>query len=140
MVTYTTGTWNSIFNDPFFIGFDRLVNRVTTTHTNSNGFPPYNVVKKNDETWVVEMAVAGFSKDEIEITEQDGTLKIEGSKEDESNSEYVHRGIATRKFTRSFALGEYMYVDTAELKDGMLYVTVKLELPAEKKPKNIRIK
>jgi molecular chaperone IbpA len=136
MVTYTT---NSIFNDPFFIGFDRLINRVSTI-PNSNGFPPYNVVKEDDETWTVEMAVAGFSKDEIEITEQDGTLKIEGSKDDESKSEYVHRGIATRKFTRSFALGEYMYVDSAELRDGMLYVTVKLELPSEKKPKSIRIK
>lgn len=136
MVTYTT---NSIFNDPFFIGFDRLINRVSTIPS-SNGFPPYNVVKEDDETWTVEMAVAGFSKEEIEITEQDGTLKIEGSKDDESKSEYVHRGIAARKFTRSFALGEYMYVDSAELRDGMLYVTVKLELPAEKKPKSIRIK
>ena len=138
MVTYNT--FPSVFNDPFFIGFDRLVNRVSTLHTNSNGFPPYNVVKKDQDTWAVEMAVAGFSKEEIEITEQDGTLKIEGSKEDESGAEYLHRGIATRKFTRSFALGEYMYVDKAELTDGMLYITIKLELPAEKKPKTIRIK
>lgn len=138
MVTYNT--FPSVFNDPFFIGFDRLVNRVSTLHTNSTGFPPYNVVKKDNDNWVVEMAVAGFSKDEIEITEQDGTLKIEGSKEDESKSEYLHRGIATRKFTRSFALGEYMYVDKAELTDGMLYITIKLELPEEKKPKTIKIK
>jgi molecular chaperone IbpA len=138
MVTYNT--FPSIFNDPFFIGFDRLVNRVSTINTNSNGFPPYNVVKEDAETWTVEMAVAGFSKDEIEITEQDGTLKIEGSKEDESTADYLHRGIATRKFTRSFALGEYMYVDKAELTDGMLYITIKLELPEEKKPKTIKIK
>ncbi len=138
MVTYNT--FPSIFNDPFFIGFDRLVNRVSTINTNSNGFPPYNVVKEDAETWTVDMAVAGFSKDEIEITEQDGTLKIEGSKEDESKADYVHRGIATRKFTRSFALGEYMYVDKAELTDGMLYITIKLELPEEKKPKTIKIK
>ena len=140
MVTYTT-TWNSLFNDPFFIGFDRLANKINTTATNSQGFPPYNVVKKDEETWVVELAVAGFTKEDITVTEQDGTLKIEGSKEDGTmTTDYLHPGIANRKFTRSFALGEYAYVDNAELKDGMLNVTVKIELPAEKKPKNIRIK
>lgn len=144
MVTYTTNgsgtyTFNSLFNDPFFIGFDALANRLTSAHSNTSGFPPYNVRKIDEDTFIVELAVAGYNKESLEVSEHEGTLEIKGERP-EDVEEYVHKGIAGRKFTRSFALGEYVHVDNAELKDGMLYVKVKRELPEEKKPKTIKIK
>jgi molecular chaperone IbpA len=139
VTTYTSGSLNNLFNDPFFIGFERLTNRLSTAHTNSNGFPPYNVRKVDEDTFVVELAVAGYNKESISITEHEGTLEIKGERP-EDQEEYVHKGIAGRKFTRNFALSEYMYVDSADLNDGMLYVVVKREVPEEKKPKKIEIK
>ena len=134
-----TYTYNSLFSDPFFIGFDRLTSRLSDAHANATGFPPYNVRKDDEDTFVVELAIAGFGKEDIKITEHEGTLKIEGAKED-SDTTYVHKGIAGRKFTRSFALGEYMVVEGADMADGMLYITVKRQVPEEKKPKHITIK
>lgn len=131
-----------LFNDPFFIGFNHTLQRLNHVHTaNPNNYPPYNVVKKDEETWVVEMAVAGFSRDQITVTEQDGTLIIEGAKDDNTiTTEYLHKGIGTRKFKRTFALGEYAFVKSAELTDGILYVTVEIEIPEEKKPKTIKVR
>jgi molecular chaperone IbpA len=137
--TYTSGSLDKLFNDPFFIGFDTLTSRLMSVHTNTNGFPPYNVRKLDEDTFVVELAVAGYNKESLSITEHDGTLEIKGERPEDAD-EYVHKGIAGRKFTRSFALGEYVHVDNADLKDGMLYVVVKRDVPEEKKPKQIDIK
>jgi len=137
--TYTYGSTGSLFNDPFFIGFDKMFNRLTSTTNQQSGFPPYNVRKVDEDTYVVELAVAGFNKDAIDITEHDGVLTIKGERP-EDVEEYIHKGIAGRKFTRTFTLAEYMYVDSADLNDGMLYVVVKRDIPEEKKPKTIQIK
>lgn len=138
--TYTyKGAGSSLFNDPFFIGFDKMFDRLTNTTSAQSGFPPYNVRKVDEDTYVVELAVAGFNKDSIDITEHDGVLTIKGERP-EDVEEYVHKGIAGRKFTRTFTLAEYMYVDSADLNDGMLYVVVKRDIPEEKKPKTIAIK
>jgi molecular chaperone IbpA len=138
--TYTggSGTFNTLFNDPFFIGFDKMFNRLTTTNQQS-GFPPYNVRKVDEDTYIVELAVAGFNKESIDVTEHDGALTIKGERP-EDVEEYIHKGIAGRKFTRTFTLAEYMHVDSADLNDGMLYVVVKRNIPEEKKPKTIKIK
>jgi len=133
-----TFTWD-LFNDPFFIGFDKFTNRLSTAQLNSTGFPPYNVRKIDEDTYVVELAVAGFESESLSITEHNGTLSIKGEKP-EDKEEYLHKGIAGRKFTRTFALGEYMYVDSADLSNGMLYVIIKRNIPEEKKPKYITIK
>ena len=130
---------SSLFNDPLFIGFDRMFNRLTNTNTTQSGFPPYNVRKVDEDTYVVELAVAGYNKDSIDITEHDGVLTIKGERP-EDVEEYVHKGIAGRKFTRTFTLAEYMFVDSADLNDAMLYVVVKRNIPEEKKPKTIAIK
>lgn len=135
MVNYTL----DLFNDPFFIGFDALANRLMTAHTNTNGFPPYNVRKVDEDTFIVELAVAGYNKESLTVTEHDGTLEIKGERPEDAE-EYVHKGIAGRKFTRSFVLGEYVHVDSADLKDGMLYIKVKRDLPEEKKPRTVKIK
>jgi molecular chaperone IbpA len=142
-MSYISSTENGLgptwLNDPFFIGFDRMFDRLTNTTTNQSGFPPYNVRKVDEDTFVVELAVAGYNKESIKITEHDGSLIIKGERP-EDVEEYLHKGIAGRKFTRSFALGEYMFVNSADLVDGMLYVVVKREVPEEKKPKTIQIK
>jgi molecular chaperone IbpA len=129
-------TW---LNDPFFIGFDRMFDRLSGTTHQQSGFPPYNVRKQDEDTFVVELAIAGYNKSSLEITEHDGTLSIKGERP-EDEEEYLHKGIAGRKFTRTFALGEYMYVSSAELLDGILSVVVKRDVPEEKKPKTIKIK
>lgn len=129
-------TW---LNDPFFIGFDRMFDRLSGTTHQQSGFPPYNVRKSDEDTFVVELAIAGYNKNSLEITEHDGTLSIKGERPEDAE-EYLHKGIAGRKFTRTFALGEYMYVSSAELVDGILSVVVKRDVPEEKKPKTIKIK
>ena len=140
MYNHATNTWTSIMNDPFFIGFDKFAQRISTTYNTQNqNFPPYNVKKLDEDTFVVELAVAGFSKEDIKIVEHDGILKIDGAKE-ESSEDYIHRGIAGRKFTRVFTLGEYVFVNSADLNDGMLYVVLKREVPEDKQPKIIDIK
>lgn len=135
----TTGLGPTWLNDPFFIGFDKMFSRMTNTTNQQSGFPPYNVRKIDEDTFVVELAIAGYNKESLEITEHDGTLIIKGERP-EDVEEYLHKGIAGRKFTRTFALGEYMFVNSADLVDGMLYVVVKREVPEEKKPKTISIK
>lgn len=127
-----------LFNDPFFIGFDKMADRISNTNQQS-GFPPYNIRKIDEDTFVVELAVAGYNKESIDITEHEGTLTVKGERP-EDVEEYIHKGIAGRKFTRTFALGEYMFVNSADLVDGMLYVVVKREVPEEKRPKTIKIK
>lgn len=137
--TYTYGSTSSLLNDPFFIGFDKFFDRLSNTTNQQSGFPPYNVRKIDEDTYVVELAVAGFNKHSIDITEHNGVLTIKGERP-EDVEEYVHKGIAGRKFTRTFTMAEYMYVDSADLNDGMLYVVVKRDVPEEKKPKTIKIK
>lgn len=129
------------FNDPFFVGWERMNKRIEEAFkTNVNTtYPPYNVRKESDDIFVIELAVAGFNKDELSITEQDGTLTIEGNNK-ESKQDYLHKGIASRKFSRTFSLAEHVYVDDADLKDGILYVKIIREIPEEKKPKQITIK
>ena len=138
----TTYTWD-LFKDPFFIGFDRALDTWSHAQTVSSAtnYPPYNVIKVDEDNFVVELAVAGFSKTDIDVSTADGKLTVKGELNTEDNySKFIHRGIAARKFTREWALGEYMEVKAAELKDGMLKVDIVRILPEEKKPKTIKIK
>jgi len=130
-----------LFNDPFFIGFNRELNRLNTAHkTNSQSYPPYDLLKLDEDTYQISLAIAGFSKEDIDVSVDNGTLIIKGEIVEVTDAEVVHKGIAGRKFVRSFALGEYMEVTSAELKDGMLHVHVVRIVPEEKKPKVIKIK
>jgi molecular chaperone IbpA len=130
-----------LFNDPFFIGFNRELSRLNTAHkTNSQSYPPYDLIKLDEDTYKISLAVAGFSKEDIDVSVDNGTLIIKGEIVDVEDVEVVHKGIAGRKFVRSFALGEYMEVTSAELKDGMLHIHVVRIVPEEKKPKTIKIK
>jgi molecular chaperone IbpA len=130
-----------LFNDPFFIGFNRELSRLNTAHkTNSQSYPPYDLLKLDEDTYQISLAIAGFSKEDINVSVDNGTLIIKGEIAEVTDAEVVHKGIAGRKFTRTFALGEYMEVTSAELKDGMLHVHVVRIIPEDKKPKVIDIK
>ena len=121
------------------IGFDPLFDtfKQVSSTAKVGSYPPYNIYKKKDQ-WILELAVAGFSKDDIKITIQESTLTVEGELE-ASDEVTIHKGIATRDFTQEFALAEYIVVKNAELKDGLLRITLEQELPEEKKPKIIDI-
>jgi molecular chaperone IbpA len=130
-----------LFNDPFFIGFNRELGRLNTAHkVNSQSYPPYDLLKLDEDTYRLSVAVAGFSKENVNVSIDDGTLIIKGEIVEVTDAEVVHKGIAGRKFTRTFALGEYMEVSSAELKDGMLTVNIVRIVPEDKKPKVIKIK
>ena len=130
-----------LFNDPFFIGWNRELARINNAHrTNSQSFRPYDLLKLDEDTYKLSIAVAGFSKDDIDVSVDNGTLIIKGEIVDVVDAEVVHKGIASRKFVRSFALGEYMEVTGADLKDGMLNISIDRIVPEEKKPKTIKIK
>jgi molecular chaperone IbpA len=130
-----------LFNDPFFIGFNRDLARLNSAHKiNSQSYPPYDLLKLDEDTYRLSLAIAGFAKEDVSVSVEDGTLIIKGEIVEVTDAEIVHKGIAGRKFVRSFALGEYMEVSGAELKDGMLHINVDRIVPEEKKPKTIKIK
>ena len=129
-----------LFNDPFFIGFNRELSRLNNAHkVNSQSYPPYDLLKLDEDTYRISIAVAGFGKEDIDVSVDNGTLIIKGEITEITDAEVVHKGIASRKFTRSFALGEYMEVTGADLKDGMLHINVDRIIPEDKKPKSITI-
>ena len=132
-----------LFKDPFFIGFNHTLDRLNSIHNASahQSYPPYDIVKIDEDTYRVSLAVAGFDKKDIEVSVDNSTLIVKGEILDaEESGEILHKGIATRKFTRTFALGEYMEVIGAEFKNGMLNIDVERIVPEEKKPKTIKVK
>jgi molecular chaperone IbpA len=131
-----------LFKDPFFIGFDTDLKRLYDLHNTANkqSYPPYDILKLDEDTYKISLAVAGFSKEDIDVSVDNGTLIIKGEIVEIPDAEVVHKGIAGRKFSRSFALGEYMEVTGADMKDGMLHINIERIIPEEKKPKTIKIK
>ena len=136
-----TFAWD-LFKDPFFIGFNREMERLSNVQLASRqtNYPPYDLLKLDDDTYLLSLAVAGFSKNNIDVSVDNETLIIKGEITEITDAEVVHKGIAARKFTRTFALGEYMEVTGAEIKDGMLNINIDRVVPEEKKPKVIKIK
>ena len=125
----------------FSIGFDRMFDSLNeVSKINTSNFPPYNIRKIKDGKYQVEMALAGFSKSDIKCELQDGMLTIEAKKEQKDSDNLIHQGIAARSVLRKFTLSEYMKVEDADFKDGMLKIKLYQDLPEEKKPKTIKIK
>jgi molecular chaperone IbpA len=129
---------------PQFVGFDHLFNELEklvegTAPQRNTSFPPHNIIKIDDSKYVVEMAVAGFSQDEIDVELQDGTLVVKGEKRDQTEVEYLYRGIATRSFTKSIRLSESIEVRGAQFKDGILKIALENIIPEHKKPRKIEL-
>jgi molecular chaperone IbpA len=121
------------------VGFDRYF---TAPHHQNGNYPPHNIVKYDDTHYGIEVAVAGFSKDEITVEVDQDQLTITGVKsvDVDDSKEYLHRGLAARDFEQTFTLAEYMEVKGAEVKDGMLKVKIERIVPEALKPRVIEIK
>jgi molecular chaperone IbpA len=120
----------------YLIGFDRFADGYRGLESN---YPPFDLYKDGEKT-IIEFALAGYSKENIEILLEDNTLKVSAKKDAKSDKDkYSYRGIAQRSFTKQFALSEYAVVDSAEHKDGVLRITISFVVPEEKKPKKIEI-
>jgi len=127
---------------PQFVGFDNIFNELErlvdgTTPTRNTSFPPHNIIKVDDNKYVVEMAVAGFGQDEVDVEIQDGILIVKGEKKDQTEVDYLYRGIATRSFTKSIRLSETIEVRGAQFKDGILKIGLENVIPEHKKPRKI---
>ena len=127
----------------FSVGFDSVFDRFFDMDTNrEQGYPPYNIRKVNDLQYVIELALAGFSKDDIEVELTDGLLAIRSKdrkEEEEDSDSFVHKGIARRSFSRTYTLSDDVIVKGADLKDGMLIINLERVIPDEKKPRLIQI-
>ncbi len=126
------------------IGIDNWIARVLDQidHTGSTNYPPYNIIKHDENTFEVQVAVAGFGEGEVEVSVKDGNLVISGEKQPEAHmvgTEYLHQGISARRFVRSFSLADYVEVVDAASKDGILTVRLERKLPEAMKPKTIAI-
>ena len=138
-----TYTFNSAsLNTPWAIGFDSLWDRFHTIESANSvsNYPPYNIVKHDAEHWSIELAVAGFGKQNIELELAEGTLKISGKIEGDQASNYIHKGIATRPFERRFALEDHIEVKDASMVNGLLKIWLERIIPEHKKPKKIEVK
>lgn len=121
------------------VGFDELFNKFSDT-IKTVGYPPYNIKKTSDNTYVIEMAVAGFGKQDIEMTLEDGVLTIRGEMKNDDKNDYLFKGIADRAFTRKFTLADTVEIKNADMLNGMLRVWLERFIPEAKKPRKIDIK
>ena len=128
----------------YAIGFDHLMDHLVSLHSNNNlttnEYPPYDIIKEGESNYKIELAVAGFKKDELSIQLKDNTLTIKGeSNSKNSNGDYLHKNIARRSFSKDFTLAENIEVGDAEFEDGVLGVSLTHNIPEEQRPKQISI-
>ena len=123
------------------VGFDRILNDRFFAGNQTSNYPPYNIVKYNDNDYGIEVAVAGFTKEEITVQVDQDQLTITGKRvEVNDGREFLHRGLAARDFEQTWTLAEYMNVKGAEVKDGMLKIEIERIVPEALKPRQITIK
>ena len=141
----------SIFNQlrPFTVGYDNVFDRFESMFDNdhffstTSNYPPYNIVKTGDYTYDIELALAGFGKKDIEVNYADSQLQIRSVKDEKSEEDadgVLHKGISKRQFSRTFTIADDVEVKGAELKDGLLKVSLEKIIPDSKKPRTIQIK
>lgn len=125
------------------VGFDQiadLMDRVMTTETAGQSYPPYNIEKTDDQAWRISLAVAGFSEQDLTIEQHENSLHVVGSKAaDKGDRTYLHRGIANRSFKRRFDLADHVRVTAATHENGMLHIDLVREVPEALKPRRIEI-
>ena len=126
------------------VGFDRLFDMLENSSVGQTqeNYPPFDLIKVGENEYRIELAVAGFKPEELDITAQQNVLVVSGRKNEESDekgSDYIYRGIATRSFERRFALADHIQVNGADIKDGLLSIALVREIPEAMKPKKIDI-
>ncbi len=145
MTTSTLSLFNklrpvSVGFDSVFDHFESLFNESPSLHTN---YPPYDILKTDEQSYVIELAVAGFSKKDIAVTVENGVLTVESDREgnaESSGQEIIHRGISKRYFKKSFSIADDVEIRGAELKDGLLRISMEKIIPESRKRKEISIK
>jgi len=135
-------TINDVFPslDRWAIGYSSILEQLKEMSAVKASYPPYDIIDQKNDSTLINVAVAGFTKKDLTITVEERTLKIEGTKEKETEGTLVHNGIAGRDFKLTFALAEFYEVESANIKDGILSVKLIKNIPDEKKPKVIDIK
>jgi molecular chaperone IbpA len=135
----TGSSVTSLFPRSAFVGFDHLFDELdrVARHANDN-YPPHNIVKVDDHKYLIELAVAGFARNELEIEVKDRSLTVKGNHENRGR-EYIHKSISTKKFTKTFRLSEYVQVNGADLTDGILAIQLEVVVPEEMRPRKIEI-
>lgn len=135
----TVGNVQSLFPRSAFVGFDHLFDELdrVARHANDN-YPPHNIVKVDEHNYLIELAVAGFAQNELEIEVKDRTLIVTGEHQNRGR-EYIHKGISARKFNKTFRLSEYVQVNGADLVDGILAIGLEVVVPEEMRPRRIEI-
>ena len=144
MTTSTLSLFNklrpvSVGFDSVFDHFESMFNDLPTMHSN---YPPYDIVKTDQHSYVIELAVAGFSKKDISVTVENGVLTVESNREGQSETngeEIIHRGISKRYFKKSFSISDDVEIRGAELRDGLLRVSMEKIIPESRKRKEISI-
>jgi len=122
------------------VGFDRLFDMMENSASGSQeNYPPFDLIQLDENDYRIDLAVAGFKSDEIDITAQQNVLVVAGKRRDDGDQNFIHRGIATRSFERRFALADHIQVRDADLRDGLLSVTLVREIPEAMKPRKIDI-
>jgi molecular chaperone IbpA len=123
------------------IGFDRVFNLLNSAQRLQaiETWPPYDIAKTGDDTYRIDMAVAGFAQTDLDIAQERNVLVVKGQKAESKDGEYLHRGIAGRSFERKFELADHVRVEDASLADGLLRISLKREIPEAMKPRKIAI-
>ena len=125
---------------PYTVGLDRFFNVLDMSmESREKGFPHYNIVKLGETKWIIELAVAGFDKKDINIEVKDNVMTIHGELNSE-DSDYVYKGISSKKFSKCFTLAEFTECESAKMENGILSITLEKNIPEDKKPKQIKIK
>jgi len=126
------------------VGFDRLLDAFSeleksVADNKTVSYPPYNIIKLGEHDYAIELAVAGFERGELDVTVENNKLTVTGKVDQERSGEYLHRGIATRDFTREFTLAETVVVQSADIQNGLLNIRLQNVVPEAEKPRRIEI-
>ena len=129
-------TFDSVYSTT--LGFDKLFYNAETFFNNHDKYPHHNIVKVDDHNYLIELAVAGFAREELDVVVKDRSLRVVGKHENRGR-DYIHRGISTKRFEKNFRLSEYVQVNGADLTDGILAIQLEVVVPEEMRPRQIEI-
>jgi len=132
---------STMFPRTHFIGFDNLIDELerVASRNHSDTYPPHNIIRVSDTEFDVELAVAGFSRNDLDVEVHDHKVTVSGEQKDSDSRRYVHKGISTKKFIRTFTLHEHARVVAATFLDGILTIKIMIEVPEEMKPRKLTI-